>query len=68
MVQHIATVQTAIPTGDDEDTRRTDKLVQRVDDLNAWTRRGYVLTHTAVLTGVERATFVDTLTRNDEGK
>jgi hypothetical protein len=64
MMQQIATVQTIIPTGDDETTRRTNGLVQREDDLNAWTRRGYTLVHTAVITGSERATFVDTLSRD----
>ena len=66
-MQQIATVQTIIPTGDDEVTRRTNGLVQREDDLNAWGRRGYTLGHTAVIQGTERAAFVDTLIRgNDE--
>ena len=64
-MQQIATVQTIIPPGDDENTRRTNALVQREDDLNAWGRRGYTLTHTAVITGASRATFVDTLTRTE---
>ncbi len=65
-MQQIATVQTIIPTGDDEVTRRTNGLVQREDDLNAWGRRGYTLAHTAVIQGTERATFVDTLTRDSD--
>jgi hypothetical protein len=68
MVQQIATVQTIIPTGDNDVTRRTNGLVQREDDLNAWGRRGYSLTHTVVITGAERATFVDTMATADEGK
>ena len=65
-MQQIATVQTVIPVGDDDFRRRTDGLVQREDDLNAWGRRGYTLAHTAVIQGSERATFVDTLARTNE--
>lgn len=65
-MQQIATVQTVIPVGDDDFMRRTDGLVQREDDLNAWGRRGYILAHTAVIQGAERVTFVDTLTRDTE--
>jgi hypothetical protein len=65
-MQQIATVQTIIPTGDDEVTRRTNGLVQREDDLNAWGRRGYTLAHTALIQGSERVTFVDTLTRTND--
>lgn len=66
-MQQITTVITGVPTGDDDGAARMRQLVNRDDDLAAHARAGYRLHNTQTITGTDRVTFVDTLTRdNDE--
>jgi hypothetical protein len=65
-MQNITTVTTSVPVGDDEGGQRIRQLVARDEDLAAHGRAGYRLHNTQVITGTERVTFVDTLTRESE--
>ncbi|MGA1813722.1 hypothetical protein VH571_15175 [Frondihabitans sp. 4ASC-45] len=64
-MQKITTVTTTVPTGDDDGPMRGTQLAQREQDLAAHGRAGYSLHNTQTVTGQERVTFVDTLTRDD---
>jgi uncharacterized protein (UPF0218 family) len=64
-MQKITTVITIIPTGDEDGPQRMRQLVAREEDLDALARVRYTLHNTQVLTGQDRVTFVDTLTRDD---
>ena len=46
--------------------RTNRQLTNRADDLASYARAGYSLTHTAVIEGADYATFVDTLTRQND--
>jgi len=65
-MQQITTVITTVPTGDDDGPARMRQLVARDEDLAAHGRAGYSLHNTQSIAGIERLTFVDTLTRDSE--
>lgn len=65
-MQQITTVTTTVPTGDDDGPLRQRQLAMRDEDLAALGRVRYTLHNTQVITGTERVTFVDTLTRDSE--
>lgn len=65
-MQTITTLTTSVPTGDDEGGQRIRQLVARDEDLAAHGRAAYRLHNTQMITGTERVTFVDTLTRERE--
>jgi hypothetical protein len=64
-MQQITTVTNTVPTGDDDGPMRMRQLVARDEDLASYARAGYRLHNTQTITGTERVTFVDTLTRDD---
>ncbi|MCS5524689.1 hypothetical protein NY551_18300 [Curtobacterium flaccumfaciens pv. oortii] len=63
-LQAVGTVESVVPKRDDLADARNGKLTNRLQELEAATRQGYVLTHTAVLEGEHYAAFVDTLTQD----
>ncbi|RPE73731.1 MULTISPECIES: hypothetical protein [unclassified Frondihabitans] len=65
-MQQITTVTTTVPTGDDDGPLRQRQSAMRDEDLAALGRVRYTLHNTQVITGTERVTFVDTLTRDNE--
>ncbi|ROQ30861.1 hypothetical protein EDF46_3369 [Frondihabitans sp. PhB188] len=64
-MQKITTIITTVPTGDNEGPLRQRQLAMRDEDLAALGRVRFTLHNTQVLTGQDRVTFVDTLTRDD---
>jgi hypothetical protein len=64
-MQHITTVVTGVASGDTDGALRVRQLADRDADLAAHARAGYVLHSTQTITGGDRVTFVDTLTRTE---
>lgn len=65
-MQHIDTVTTFVPVvTEDQLPRQLRKLGERDADVADRMRMGYVLTHTATITGPQFTTYVDTLVRTD---
>ncbi|MBF4588378.1 hypothetical protein [Curtobacterium sp. VKM Ac-2887] len=65
-MQRIDSLATLIPVvGEDEIPRQLAKITERDEDLQIRFQQGYVLTHTAVISGPQFTTYVDTLIRTD---
>lgn len=65
-MQHIDTLTTFVPVvTEDQMQRQLRKLGERDADAADRMRMGYVLTHTATITGPQFTTFVDTFVRTD---
>jgi len=62
-MQEMTTLVTSVPNGDDEGGQRLRQLADRDRESSRHGRRGWVLHSTHPITGEERVTFVDTLTR-----
>ncbi|TCU43299.1 hypothetical protein [Curtobacterium sp. PhB146] len=62
MQYQIETIVTAVSKADDATEARKAALSERRAELKAAASMGWTLTNTAVLEGIELATFVDTIT------
>jgi len=62
-MQEMTTHVTAVPSGDDEGSRRLRQLADRDTELSRYGRRGWALHSTHTIVGTDRVTFADTLTR-----
>jgi len=62
MRYQIETIVTAVSKADDATEARTAALRERDAELKTAASLGWTLTNTAVLEGIELATFVDTIT------
>ncbi len=66
-MQRIESVTTFVPVvEEDQMQRQLRKVGEREADLRQLAQMGYMLTHTATITGPQFTTFVDTLTRTDD--
>lgn len=64
MRYQIETIRTVVSKADDASEARTAALRERDAELKTAASLGWTLANTAVLEGVEVATFVDTITFN----
>jgi hypothetical protein len=62
MRYQIETIVTAVSKADDATEARTAALRERTAELKTAASLGWTLKNTAVLEGIELATFVDTIT------
>ena len=61
----ITTITTTVPTGDDDNMRRMQKLAARDEDLRALGRSGYRMCSTVPIPAGDCMTIVDTLEREE---
>ena len=61
----ITTITTTVPTGDDDNMRRIQKLAARDEDLRALRRSGYRTCSTVPIPTGDSITIVDTLEREE---
>jgi hypothetical protein len=61
----IATLTTTVPTGEDENTRRWQKLAARDEDLQAHGRSGYRACTSVVIPTGDHVVIIDTLDREE---
>ena len=63
MTKRYESLQTVVPHDDSpsHNYARTNKLVQRLADLNSWAGRGYEVRHTHVFTHDDVEVYVDDL-------
>lgn len=61
----ITTITTTVPTGDDDNMRRMQKLAARDEDLRALGRSGYRMCSTVPIPSGDSMTIVDTLERGE---
>ncbi|MBF4592041.1 hypothetical protein [Curtobacterium sp. VKM Ac-1395] len=66
MAQTISTIVTRVTKDNDGHQRRMRQLGDREAELQTYARVGYSLAHTAVIETAEDATFIDTLTKNND--
>lgn len=62
-MHEMTTLVTSVPNGDDESGQRLRQLADRDTELSQHGRRGWVQHSTHTITGRDRVTFADTLTR-----
>lgn len=63
-MMEFSTLQTTLPVSDTEHLTRSRKVAERLDDLRAHGRFGYVPAST--ITGTDYVTIIDTLTKETE--
>jgi hypothetical protein len=63
---NVTTPTTTVPTGDDDDMRRMQKLAARDQDLQAHGRHGYTVCTTVVIPAGDSVMIVDTLSREED--
>lgn len=61
----ITTITTTVPTGNDDNMRRMQKLAARDEDLRALGRSGYRMCSTVPIPSGDCMTIVDTLEREE---
>jgi hypothetical protein len=61
----ITTITTTVPTSDDDNMRRMQKLAERDEDLRALRRTGYRMCSTVPIPTGDSMTILDTLERDE---
>lgn len=68
MTKRYESLQTVVPHDDSpsHNYARTNKLAQRLSDLNSWAGRGYEVRHTHVFTHNDVEVYVDDLVQDSD--